>query len=84
MQRGADRAARLGVMTAVPKPALDYTYTFGVDPSIPAGDYSHNDRCGPTPGKPNAIGGTDSCVRISFAASDKTIERGIEILRRIA
>jgi len=41
------------------------TYSFSVPGTIPAGDYTTNAACGPAPGNPNMIGGTDNCVRIS-------------------
>jgi hypothetical protein len=61
--------------------AADYTvtsvsangYQFAVL-GVPNGNYTHNDRCGPSPGNPNVIGGTENCVRISVFATKSNVE----------
>lgn len=48
--------------------ANSFTLT-GLDNSIPAGDYTHHDACGPSAGNPNVVGGTENCVILSFFAT---------------
>ena len=60
------------VLTAVT--ANSFSFLVG---AIPDGDYTHNDHCGPSPGNPEIIGGSDNCVRLSFFGTKSNKEFGL-------